>query len=195
VVKISGGRSRGLVLAAGRDEKIRPTTGRVKEALFSMIAASVSQARVLDLFAGSGSLGLEALSRGAASAFFVENNRQALALIRDNIKRCGYGDQATVLTGSAVQEKTYADLNRQLHRENRINHGFDLVFLDPPYGQGLAETALNQLATASILLPGAVIVTEEAESVIVSAPTGWSLLQSRGYGDTRITIWVSRDIP
>jgi 16S rRNA (guanine966-N2)-methyltransferase len=184
MVKISAGSCRGRILLTGTDKRVRPTTGRVKEALFSMIAAKITQAHVLDLFSGSGNLGLEALSRGAASAVFVDNNKKSLAMIRENIKRCGFTDQTTLLSGSALQEKLYTCLEQPQTR------GFDLVFLDPPYEQGMAQTALNHLATADFLEPGAVIVTEEAENVTVSMPSEWNQLQSRGYGDTRITIWT-----
>ncbi len=153
-----------------------------------MIAAKLPQASVLDLFAGSGNLGLEALSRGAASAVFVDNNRQSQLLIDKNIKRCGFIDQTTVLSASAVHEPLFLSLNTLVNQEKSLISGFDLVFLDPPYGQGLAQKCLNLLAGADFWHPGAVIVTEEAENVMITLPEGWRMIQSRSYGDTRLTI-------
>jgi 16S rRNA (guanine966-N2)-methyltransferase len=193
MVKISGGSCRGRILHAGKDKRIRPTTGRVKEALFSMLGSRVFQAVVLDLFAGSGSLGLEALSRGAAAAFFVDNNRQSQSLIQDNIKQCGFIDKAEVISGSALQERLYSSLEQQLKKSSGKYEGFNLIFLDPPYGQGMAQSAVNHLTASRLLLADAVVVTEEAEDVIVSLPVGWTLLQNRSYKDTRLQIWTNQN--
>jgi 16S rRNA (guanine966-N2)-methyltransferase len=190
MVKISAGSCKGRTLITGKDQRIRPTTGRVKEALFSMLAPRIPQAKVLDLFSGSGSLGLEALSRGAESAFFVDNHRESISLIRENIKRCGFISNATVINGSAIQEKLYNTIEKQLNKKDGTTIGFNMVFLDPPYGKGMAQTAINHLIASSLLLADGVIVTEEANNVMVSLPVEWTLWQSRGYSDTRVNIWT-----
>ncbi len=188
MVKIIAGSCRGRSLVTGKDDRLRPTTGRVKEALFSILGGRVVDARVLDLFAGTGNLGLEALSRGAASAIFVDNNRQSLNMIRENVTSCGFTSQATIFPGSALKEKLYIEL-AEVVRQRDGNGKIDLVFLDPPYGRDMAQNALNHLTHSPILAEKAAIVTEEAENVTVFLPCQWSILQSRAYGDTRITIW------
>ena len=154
-----------------------------------MLASKLQAAWVLDLFAGSGNLGLEALSRGAQGAYFVDNNPNSLALIKENITRLGFGKQTTTIPGSAVTEKLYAAISRHLQKQQPQQLGFNLIFLDPPYGQGAGQAAIDRLLKTKLLLPEAVIVTEEQEDVNLSLPMEWNLLQSRGYGDTRITIW------
>ncbi|MBF0381881.1 MAG: 16S rRNA (guanine(966)-N(2))-methyltransferase RsmD [Magnetococcales bacterium] len=190
MVKISAGSCKGRALVTGKDQRIRPTTGRVKEALFSMLAPRIPQANVLDLFSGSGSLGLEALSRGAKTACFVDNHRESIALIEENIKRCGFSSQATVIRGSALQGKIYDIIAQQQRQNSSNNTGFNLVFLDPPYGKGMAQTAINHLIATDLLLADGVIVTEEANNVMVTLPDEWTLWQSRGYSDTRVNIWT-----
>ncbi|MBF0195391.1 MAG: 16S rRNA (guanine(966)-N(2))-methyltransferase RsmD [Magnetococcales bacterium] len=190
MVKISAGSCKGRTLVTGSNQRIRPTTGRVKEALFSMLAPRINKAKVLDLFSGSGNLGLEALSRGAESAFFIDNHRESISLIHENIKRCGFTSNSTVLSGSATQEKLYKTIDKQLNKKECKNRGFNLVFLDPPYGKGMAQTAINHLIASSLLLADGVIVTEEANNVMVSLPIDWTLWQSRGYSETRINIWT-----
>jgi len=133
----------------------------------------VTGARVLDLFAGTGALGLEALSRGAAHATFVENGRTALNLLRQNIAKTRTEDETVVLPRDATRPGP--------------NDGaaFDLVFLDPPYGKGLEEQALSAAAEAGWLAPGALIVSEN--SAPGTALPGFDLLETRRYGDTHIT--------
>ncbi|MBF0448936.1 MAG: 16S rRNA (guanine(966)-N(2))-methyltransferase RsmD [Magnetococcales bacterium] len=192
MVKISAGKCRGRVLATPTDDLVRPTTGRVKEALFSMIAPFVTDAVVLDLFAGSGNLGLEALSRGAKRSVFVDNNQKSIALIRENIKRCGFIDQSDVVFGSAIQIKTLEILAVKQPDTNFGTGCFNLVFLDPPYDRGLIQKSLDLLISSQLLAADTVIVTEEKEHVIVTLPIGWALIQTRRYGESRISIWTNR---
>ncbi|MCK8483353.1 16S rRNA (guanine(966)-N(2))-methyltransferase RsmD [Aliiroseovarius sp. S2029] len=180
-MRIIAGRYRGLGLAnVGKGDAgahLRPTTDRVRESLFSMLTGGrfgdpISDARVLDLFAGTGALGLEALSRGAAHVTFVDDGRKALSLIRENIAKCRCSDETSVIKRDAT----------------RLGDGqpHDLVFLDPPYGKGLGEKALTTAITGGWLAPDALIVWEE--DTAITPPNGITVLETRRYGDTTISI-------
>lgn len=185
-MRIIAGFLKGRPLAAVKG-KIRPTSDKVREAVFSILGPAVLEARVLDLFAGTGALGLEALSRGASSAVFVEEHPASLAVLRRNIERLGLGDRTEVLP-LPVQ----AGL-RKLAARGAV---LDLAFLDPPYGGGLAAAALADLAAARILSPGAWVVVEHSRRE--TPPEGAGALQAmdlRRYGDTRVAFYqvVSTD--
>ena len=181
-MRIVGGRNRGLHLAVlGPGDPLahlRPTPDRVRESLFNLLAArddvAIEGARVLDLFAGTGALGLEALSRGAAEAVFVDDGATARALLRENIGRADAQGRTKVYRrdATALGEARGAP--------------FDLVFLDPPYGQGLGAAALASAGAGGWLAPGATIVWEEGARQ--PAPPGFALLDTRRYGDTHLTI-------
>ena len=184
-MRIIAGRHRGRPLAAlgGGDAaaQLRPTSDRERESLFNLLAHGPYGAppppegrRVLDLFAGTGALGLEALSRGAVQARFVENGAKALGLLRENIARLGAGEAARVLATDATRLGPCPEAP------------FDLVFLDPPYRRGLGERALAAAGRGGWLAPGALLVWEEAAAVL--PPPGLTLLDARRYGDTMITL-------
>jgi 16S rRNA (guanine966-N2)-methyltransferase len=186
-MRIVGGRWRGMPLAdVGAGDAaghLRPTADRVRESLFNLLAhgrygdpAPPEGRRVLDLFAGTGALGLEALSRGAVAATFVDQGAAALALLRRNLARLG-AEAATVVSRDATR------LGR--------NPGapFDLVFLDPPYARGLGERAVASALAGGWIAPGGLVVWEE--SVNQSPPPGLTLRDSRRYGGTMIAIFES----
>jgi 16S rRNA (guanine966-N2)-methyltransferase len=180
-VRIVGGAHRGSRLAAPPpgDRRIRPTSDRVRESLFNLLAHRpegdiVSGARVLDLFAGTGALGLEALSRGAGTAVLVERAAEAGALIETNIARLRLGDRAHFLRRDATRLGVCP------------GPAFTLAFLDPPYGRALGERAVASALAGGWLAPGAFIVWEE--SGLPALPPGLTLLDSRRYGDTMITL-------
>jgi len=177
-MRIVAGSHRGRRLEAPADERIRPTSDRIRESLFNILdhrLGGFAGKRVLDGFAGTGALGFEALSRGAASALFVDKDRDALALARRN---------ATALDLMAKADFRLADLTRPPQSAQQ----FDLVLLDPPYGQGLAGSALGALAAASWLAPDAVAVIEADRAQPETVPEGFTTLDSRDYGRTRITL-------
>lgn len=181
-LRIIAGTAKGRRLATPPKAKgralIRPTSDRAREALFSILGPAVRGARVLDLFAGTGALGLEALSRGAAFAVFVDSQRQALELIRHNVHICGFSEQSLILKRDLPKSPLFsAELQEEM---------FSLVFLDPPYGKQLALGMLSALATAEgHLTPGAVVVAEEAAGEQLPPGTGDLLLtDQRRYGDT-----------
>lgn len=182
-MRIVAGRFRGRALAAlGKGDPaahLRPTTDRTRESLFNMLAGGrfgdpVTDARVLDLFAGTGALGLEALSRGATHVTFVDDGPKALGLIRQNIALCGAEAESRIIKRDA----------RRLPRNE--DAAFDLVFLDPPYGKALGELAITQAIDMGWIAKDALIVWEE--SAAITAPDGLTLLDSRRYGDTVISL-------
>jgi 16S rRNA (guanine966-N2)-methyltransferase len=182
-MRIVAGKWRGKTLAdlGEGDTKahLRPTTDRVRENLFNLLLNGkhgdpVTGARVLDLFAGTGALGLEALSRGAASVTFVDNGSAARALLRDNVGRCAAQGVTKIYRRDAT------DLG-----ENR-GAPFGLVFLDPPYGQGLGEVALASARDGGWIAPGAMAVWEDSAASL--PPEGFEVLDERSYGGTRITL-------
>ncbi|MEM9716276.1 MAG: 16S rRNA (guanine(966)-N(2))-methyltransferase RsmD [Pseudomonadota bacterium] len=182
-MRIVGGRFRGTKLAEIGDgdaaAHLRPTSDRVRESIFNVLINGgygnpVEGARVLDLFAGSGALGLEALSRGAASVLFVDTGEKSRALIRKNI------DITKSIGPTKLFRRDATDLGPSKGKP------FDLVFLDPPYGKTLGETALTSAVRGDWLVEGALIIWEESSEQL--APSGFTVLDSRKYGDTWVTI-------
>jgi 16S rRNA (guanine966-N2)-methyltransferase len=180
-MRIVGGRLRGRALAAPKSQAVRPTADRLREALFNVLVHAygdpVTGARVLDLFAGTGALGLEALSRGAAFALFVDEGAEARALIRENVAALGLGGVTRIFRRDATQ----------LGAAHPIEP-FSLAFLDPPYGQGLAEQALASARAGGWLAPGALVVVEEAAKAGFAAPAGFDELERRVYDDTELVV-------
>jgi 16S rRNA (guanine966-N2)-methyltransferase len=180
-MRIVGGRLRGRALAAPKSQAIRPTVDRLREALFNILVHAygdpVSGARVLDLFAGTGALGLEALSRGAAFALFIDDSAEARALLRENVAALGLGGVTRIFRRNAIKLGPAHPLPP-----------FSLAFLDPPYGRGLAEQALAAARAGGWLIPGALSVVEEAASAAFAAPEGFDELERRRYDDTALII-------
>ena len=180
-MRIIGGKLRSRPLAGPKTDTVRPTTDRLREALFNILAHSyadpVTGARVLDLFAGTGALGIEAISRGAAYALFVDEGVEARALLRDNIEALGLGGVTRIFRRDASK----------LGPAHPIEP-FSLVFLDPPYGKGLAEKALVSVRQGGWLKPGALIVVEEAADAAFKAPEGFLELERRRYDDSEFVL-------
>jgi 16S rRNA (guanine966-N2)-methyltransferase len=172
-VRVIAGAARGRRLRAPDTPDTRPATDRVREAVFSSLGDFVSDAVVVDLYAGSGSYGLEALSRGAASALFVEKGRKALAALRKNIADVALG-------GDVRAESVEVFLGRSTGR-------FDLVFIDPPWDLPSA-TLERQLAALDGLIAtsGMVILSRRAGDLPPRAPETWRVATDKRYGDTRI---------
>jgi 16S rRNA (guanine966-N2)-methyltransferase len=175
-MRIVGGRFRGRMLAVPKSQAIRPTADRLRESLFNILIHAygdpIAGARVLDLFAGTGALGLEALSRGAAFVLFVDEGAEARALIRGNVEALGAGGTSKVYRRDATKLGPVSPLDR-----------FSLAFLDPPYGKGLAEQALVSARDGGWLTPDALIMIEEQTDAF-KAPEGFEELERRDYDDT-----------
>jgi 16S rRNA (guanine966-N2)-methyltransferase len=176
-MRVVGGRLRGRNLASPQSREIRPTADRLRESVFNILIHAygdpISGARVLDLFAGTGALGLEAVSRGAAFALFVDNGTEARALLRNNVEALGLGGVTKVFRRDATN----------LGPAHPVEP-FSLAFLDPPYGKGLAEQALASLRDGGWLTKEAVVVVEEAKAAGFVAPEGFAEEERRAYDDT-----------
>jgi 16S rRNA (guanine966-N2)-methyltransferase len=186
-VRIVAGRHRGRPLAAPEGRDLRPTADRVREAVFDALCHgnarigegdAVRDAIVLDAFAGTGGMGLEAASRGAAHVTLMELDNAALRLSRRNVASLGEQDRVTVLGGDCLNPVRAAPAQK--------TGPCDLVFLDPPYRSGLAETALTALARAGWIAPGALCVVELAAKEPFTPPDGFTLLDERRYGAARV---------
>jgi 16S rRNA (guanine966-N2)-methyltransferase len=176
-VRVVGGRLRGRNIASPSSRDIRPTQDRLRESLFNILVHAyddpIEGARVLDLFAGTGALGIEAVSRGAAFTLFVDNGAEARALLRNNVEALGLGGVTKVYRRDATN----------LGPAHPIEP-FSLVFCDPPYGRGLAEKALTSLRDGGWLRQGALLVVEESNAAGFKAPDGFDELERRAYDDT-----------
>jgi 16S rRNA (guanine966-N2)-methyltransferase len=179
-MRVVGGRLKGRNLASPSSRDIRPTADRLREALFNILIHAyddpLADARVLDLFAGTGALGIEAVSRGAAFALFVDNGAEARALLRNNVEALGLGGVTKVYRRDAANLGPAHPLEP-----------FSLVFIDPPYRMKLAEQALGSLHDGKWLTPAALVVVEEAKAAGFAAPHGFTELERRAYDDTEFT--------
>lgn len=173
-MRIVGGRFRGRPLRGPSSNATRPTSDRLREALFNVLAHAYDDAadgaKVLDLFAGTGALGLEALSRGAAFALFVEEAAEPRGLIRANVETLGVGGITRIFRRDATKLGNAP-----------ASDAYDLVFCDPPYGRGLAEQALTGLRDGGWLAPGALVIVEEAVEADFQPPEGFTELERRRY--------------
>ena len=176
-MRVVGGRLKGRNLVSPASRDIRPTADRLRESLFNILVHAyddpIQGARVLDLFAGTGALGIEAISRGAAFALFVDNGTEARALLRNNVEALGLGGMTKVFRRDASN----------LGMAHPVEP-FSLVFLDPPYRMKLAEKALASLRDGGWLTPAALLVVEEAKAADFAAPDGFLELERRVYDDT-----------
>jgi len=183
LLKITGGELRGRVIKAPPGLGTRPTAAKMRQALFNILGPAVIGARVADLFAGSGALGLEALSRGAAWCLFVEKSPAVARLLRGNLEALGMTERGRVLTagltaaaGSLAQEGP-----------------FDLVLADPPYGQGLVKGVLQTTLRLGLLTPGGRLVVEHAPPERTPAPAGLAAVDHRRYGQSEFSFYCWED--
>jgi len=181
-MRITGGRVKGKLLAPFKGLKIRPTSDHVREAIFNILGQGLVGETVLDLFAGTGALGLEAISRGAMRAVFVDRSPKAIAIIRKNVEICGFGELVQILK---------RDLLRGLPTlETLGGRPFTMVFIDPPYRKGFIPKITSELISKHVLAPGAVVVIESAKSEMIHDVAGLYRSDSRVYGDTKIDFFV-----
>ena len=181
-MRITGGKHKGRSLSTLKGLKIRPTSDNVREAIFNILGQDVKGFRVMDLFSGAGTLGIEALSRGALETLFVDKSSRALGILQKNLALCGFEKSGLTFRW---------DLARGIPSSRLFATGlFDLVFLDPPYGKGLLPKILEEISNGKILSPGAYVVAESYKNEKVSSPSGvLELEDERLYGDTKITFY------
>jgi len=178
-MRIIAGQYKGRRLEAVTAQGIRPTSDRVREAVFNIIAGKISGARVLDIFAGTGALGLEALSRGASHTTFIDVSPQACELITKNAERCGIHEKARVICH---------DMSRGTLPEHIKGEPFSIIFMDPPYGTTLLETALTSGILNQVLARDGMIIAEHSIKVELPHPiTGLDIHDQRKYGKTLIS--------
>ena len=184
-MRVVGGELKGRNIVAPASSDIRPTADRLREAVFNILVHAYDDpfqdARVLDLFAGTGALGIEAISRGAVFTLFVDNGAEARALLRNNVEALALGGVTKVYRRDAT------DLGPAHPMEP-----FSLVFLDPPYGKGLAEKALASLRNGGWLKSNALLVVEEAKAAVFAVPDGYEELERRAYDDTEFMFLQAR---
>lgn len=175
-MRVIAGQSRGRKLVSAEGKDTRPTTDRVKESMFNLLAPYVCGANVLDLFAGSGALGIEALSRGAEKTVFVEKNAASLKNIEINLENTHLKDKAEVIFG---------DFENYLLK---CSEKFDLVLLDPPYSSGVYGVALDLLGKRGLLTHGAVVALEHSDKIAAPQAEGFEIYTDRKYGSSMVAI-------
>jgi len=190
-MKVIAGNARGRSLKAPRGLRTRPTSARARESIFSRLAVriDIEGLRVLDIFAGSGSLGIESLSRGASRATFIDSSREAVASIRANLETLGLGDRARIVN---------AEVRRALADLGRAGESFDLIFIDAPFKDDISAAVLSLIATHGLAELGAVVVVEQSKRapVLPDAPAPLELINLATLGDHRISLFRrSNDAP
>jgi len=182
-MRVIAGTAKGRRLRSVRGQAVRPTADRVKEALFSMLQSrfDLDGARVLDLFAGTGALGIESLSRGAARCVFVESDRAARTVLESNLTLCRLAERGRIIP---------VPVRRALEMLAGAREQFEGVLMDPPYGRGLAEAALEQLGTCEVVAAGGwVVVEHHVEDALAEAYGSLRLTAARRYGKTALALF------
>jgi 16S rRNA (guanine(966)-N(2))-methyltransferase RsmD len=189
-MRIISGTSKGRKLVTPRSQSLRPTSDRVKESMFNILQDDIVGKVVLDLFAGTGNLGIEALSRGAKKTIFVEKGRQALRLIERNLTQFGLEERSEILP---------KDANRAIGILNQRGESFDLILMDPPYEKGLIQRTLMKLNSYPIYHKDSILVIEhDRREPLSTVMDGWNLIRQRRIGDTVIsflTPWEDHGSP
>lgn len=177
-MRIIAGKLKGRRLSSPRDNTIRPTTDKVKEAIFNMLQPYTEDAVVIDLFSGTGNLGLEAISRGASRCYFCDRSRESISLIRENIKHCRAEDQGVLLAGD------YAD------NLGRIREKADIILLDPPYQKDLLENCIRKISELDLLQDDGVIAAERGAREELKEEIGqYVMFKEKRYGTIRISLF------
>ena len=184
-MRIISGKCKGrkLSIISGRD--IRPTSDRIREAIFNIIAEKIKGAAILDLFAGTGALWLEALSLGADHGFFIDISDYALNIVKNNIIKCNFNNNTTVIHQDILQSDCHF---------TQVDGKPDIVFMDPPYNCGLVEKALLQLGLLELLSDSALIIAEHSEKEKITGPfSGFDIVDQRKYGRTLVSFFEKRE--
>lgn len=183
-MRVISGSARGLKLNTPVDYDIRPTTDRVKESMFNIIAPYIYDAVVLDLFSGSGALGIEALSRGAKEAYFCDKDPKSISVTKSNIAKAKLEDRSTVIVGDYIKGiKNFSDRNLKA----------DLIFIDPPYYEGLFEEVLGSIISNGILAKDGILLVEHDYNTSINHVDGLKVQKEKKYGKTAVTIFSLED--
>jgi 16S rRNA (guanine(966)-N(2))-methyltransferase RsmD len=184
-MRIISGTSKGRKLVTPRSQSLRPTSDRVKESLFNILREEMEGKLVLDLFAGTGNLGIEALSRGAEKTIFVEKRRQAIRLIQKNLAQCGLEERSEILP---------KDTNRGIGILKERGESFDLILMDPPYEKGWIQRTLMKLNSHPIYHEDSILVIEHTRREPLPQPMeGWNLIRQQQIGDTLLSFLIPRE--
>lgn len=183
-VRVISGSARGLKLNTPGDDRVRPTTDRVKESMFNIVQDWVYDSQVLDLFAGSGALGIEALSRGASQAVFCDNSLDSIKIIKSNIEKARLADRSQIVSG---------DFKRCLRDMEAKNQSFDMIFVDPPYYKGLFEEVLDTIRSCKILKKDGIVIVEHDAKRPIGQVEGLEVYKEKKYGITMLTFYCLED--
>lgn len=183
-VRVISGSARGLKLNTPGDDRVRPTTDRVKESMFNIVQDWVYDSQVLDLFAGSGALGIEALSRGASQAVFCDNSLDSIKIIKSNIEKARVADRSQIVSG---------DFKRCLRDMEAKNQSFDMIFVDPPYYEGLFEEVLDTMRSCKILKKDGIVIVEHDAKKPIGQVEGLEVYKEKKYGITMLTFYCLED--
>ena len=185
-MRITGGQKKGRRLASLKGLDIRPSSDKVKESIFNIIGQDLTGCRILDLFAGTGGLGIEALSRGAVWALFIDRSPLCIKLIHRNLDLTGYGASGSVLR---------QDLTKGLPMKHPLmTDKFDIIFIDPPYGKGLIPPILKELSSGDLMNMEGLIITESYKGEILPSSCGFlQRIKTRSYGETKLEIYECKD--
>ena len=181
MIRVIGGTARGRRLQGPPGLRFRPTTGRVKEFIFSYLNQEVEGARLLDLFSGTGSLGIEALSRGAASVVFIEEDTRHIRILKDNVALCGFSAEAQIIRG---------DVFRHIKRLGEGGERFDIVLADPPFKQKLHERITKGVRQAGILARESLLLIEHEVHDSISMESSLRLIKQRRFGHCVVSVYV-----
>lgn len=184
-MRVISGSARGRKLKAPEGMTTRPTTDRIKESLFNIIAADLYECRFLDLFSGSGSMGIEAISRGAKKAVFVDNNRNSVSVINENIKATRFEERAEVMC---------CDVSNAIARLGSLGEKFDIIFMDPPYNKGFIESTLTYIVKANILADDGYIIAEQSQEDKIPEVKDLEVFRVKDYKITKMTFLSAIDV-
>ncbi len=175
-MRLTGGDGKGRRLAEP-PKGVRPTSGRAKEVLFQLLADRIDDALILDLFAGTGALAVEAIARGASEAVLVERDRKAVSAIKSNLDRCHFTEKASIISGDVLKKIPFI---------KKSYPQFDIIFADPPYADEVFEKTMELIKQNGLLIDGGVVIFESARKSKLNRPDGWNEYDTRTIGDTEL---------
>ncbi len=200
-MRVIAGTAKGHTLKVPKVAGLRPTSDRARESLFNVLTPGLAGARVLDVFAGSGALGIEALSRGAVEATFIERSRRAGEVLAENIEKCGFGERATIipadwrtalrrLGGSNARDAALDEARGDSRGKAPAAARFELALFDPPYAWEQADACLSAMAEHSLLAADGLAVIEQRATTQLAMPAGWCLERLLKVGDSAFWLCV-----